>query len=352
MVQMGDRHKFGMALVLVGVLGLGANAGCARVSARQASTGWLAYVRLGDVYVLNITSGVKIRLTHRRKAQASWGPYAAGDLAVSPDQTRVAFTGTTSRGASIFVRSTTGNGRAVDVTPWRGEKVSVSPRALNPQWLDSNHIAYTADESGSKPFGIVMEVNLTTGRVEPMPASEIPGGPEFPNFNGAHSPALAQSGVMQPLVINSRFAAFQRFDYSTGCSATSDLVRGFGARKSLMTFTPKMDEEPLDLTADGQVLALREWISSGRHNGLCTYGGTNTFRQELIAVARPRHVDVVVRFAPLVLRGNAGTPAIDAAWSPDAESLAYISTGGNLIVRSLRSGSQRVVANHVEALDW
>jgi hypothetical protein len=307
---------------------------------------------LGDVYALNTTSGVKVRLTHRRKARAIWGP--AGDLAVSPDGTRVAFTGATSRGASIFVRPITGNGRAVNVTPWRGEKVSVSPRALNPQWLDSDHIAYTADVSGSKPFGIVMEVNLTTGRVQPMPASEIPGGPEFRNFNRARSRALAHSGVMQPLVINSRFAAFQRFDYANGCSATSDLVRGFGARKSLMTFTPKMDEEPLDLAADGQVLALRAWISSGRHNGLCTYGGTNTLRQELIAVARPRHVDVVVHLAPLVLRGNAGVPvpAIDAAWSPDAERLAYISTRGNLIVRSLRNGSQRVVANHVEALDW
>ena len=67
---------------------------------------------------------------------------------------------------------------------------------------------------------------------------------------------------------------------------------------------------------------------------------------------RPRHVDVVVRFAPFVLRGNAGAPAIDAAWSPDGEHLAYIPPGGNWMVKSLRNGSQRIVADHVEALDW
>jgi hypothetical protein len=129
-------------------------------------------------------------------------------------------------------------------------------------------------------------------------------------------------------------------------------VRGFGDRKRLMTFTPKMDEEPLDLTADGRLLALREWISSGRHNGLCTYGGTNTLRQEVIAVARSYHVDVVLRFAPVVLRGNASAPAIDAAWSPDGEHVAYITPGGSLILRSQIDGSERIVADHVEALDW
>jgi hypothetical protein len=349
---MKGRREFGIVLALLGVLVVAMDAGSARVSARQTSAEWIAYVRFGDVYALDPASGVKIRLMRGRKAQASWGPYAAGDLAVSPDETRVAFTGATSRGASIFVRPIVGSGRAVDVTPWRGEKVSLSVRALNPQWLNSSHIAYTADVSGSKPFGIVMEVNLATGRFAPMRASKIPGGAEFANINGAHSPAPAQAGVMQPLVVNRRFAAFQRFDYSSGCSATSDLVRGFGTRKKLMTFTPKMDEEPLDLTKDGRVLALRAWISSGRHDGLCTYGGTNTFRQEVIAVARPHRVDVVLRFAPLVLRGNASAPAVDAAWSPDGEHLAYISPHGDLIIRSLRDGSRRVVADHVEALDW
>jgi hypothetical protein len=60
----------------------------------------------------------------------------------------------------------------------------------------------------------------------------------------------------------------------------------------------------------------------------------------------------VVCFAPIVLRGNAGAPANDAAWSPDGEHLDYISPGGKWMVKSLRSGSQRIVADHVEALDW
>jgi len=349
---MSGFHRLGIALALVGLAGVSAGAGSTRLSARVSSTAWLSYVRLGDVYVLDPARRVTIRLTRGRAAQAKWGPLAVGDLALSPDETRVAFTGSTPRGAAIFVRSIAGTGRAVNVTPWRGEKVSVSSRDVNPQWLDSTHVAYTADESGSKPFGIVMEVDLTTGRFAPVRASQIPGGPEFPNFNGSRAPAQAQAGVMQPLVINGRFAAHQRFDYSSGCSATSDLVRGFGDRKMLMTFTPKMDEEPLDLTAGGRVLALREWISSGRHNGLCTYGGTNTLRQEVIAVARRHHVEVVLRFAPVVLRGNASAPAVDAAWSPDREHLAYISPGGNLILRSLIDGSQRIVADQVEALDW
>jgi len=92
-------------------------------------------------------------------------------------------------------------------------------------------------------------------------------------------------------------------------------------------------------------------VISGALIFIRTQFGLSTFQQELIALARPRRVDVLVRFAPLVLKG-ADLPAVDAAWSPDGRQLAFISPRGDLIIRSLRERSQRVVAHHVEALDW
>ena len=339
-------------LTLTGVLVLAVVAGSACGSARQARHQWLAYVRSGDVYVLDPATGTTLRLTRGRKAQANWGPHT-DDLAVSPDETKVAFTGMTRRGAAIFVRPIRGSGRALDVTPWRGLNISLSPRSLDPQWLDSSHIVYTADESGSKPAGVVMALDLKTGRFRPLPGSRIPGGAEFRFPTSIGHPPRWRAGVMQPLLINRRFAAYQRFNFfSSGCAATSDVVRGTGTHKTMLTDTRPMDEDPLDLTPGGRVLARRVWISKGPHEGLCVSAfSTNTFRQELIALARPRRVDVLVRFAPLVLKG-ADLPAVDAAWSPDGRQLAFISPRGDLIIRSLRERSQRVVAHHVEALDW
>src|SRR5207244_10723822 len=107
---MSGFHRLGIALALVGLAGVSAGAGSTRPSAGVSSTAWLSYVRLGDVYVLDPARRVTIRLTRGRAAQAKWGPLAVGDLALSPDETRVAFTGSTPRGAAIFVRSIAGTG--------------------------------------------------------------------------------------------------------------------------------------------------------------------------------------------------------------------------------------------------
>jgi hypothetical protein len=72
-----------------------------------------------------------------------------------------------------------------------------------------------------------MEVDLTTGHFASMRANQIPGGLEFPNFNGSRSAALAQAGGDAAAGDQRQSAAYQRLTISSGCSVTSDLVRGF-----------------------------------------------------------------------------------------------------------------------------
>jgi len=329
--------------------------GCESSAVAHTSVPWVVYVRHGDIYAFDPVSNRTMRLTHGHPAHGFSSGF--GDLAVSPDGRRVAFSGRVGHAKSshtaIFVEPIVGGKPAVNETPGGvggpshnnlalSEDLGVA--ALNPQWVGPRHLIYVAATGASKPTAIAMEVNLSTRKFGVLPPRKIPGGPEFAVYDGVD--------VMMPLVVNGRYAAYQTFDHSGGCFATSDLVRGTGTHQTLLTHTPQMDEWPLDLSADGRVLALRLWISAGPHNGLCTnYGTKNTFDQELIAVSRPGHLHVVVRFPPFTTR-KGSLPTIDAAWSPDGKSVAYISPDQTLLIRNLQTGKQHLVATDVSAPDW
>jgi hypothetical protein len=302
-------------------------------SARVPRLPWLTYVRHGDVFVFNPRTHATHMLTAVRAA-------AAGDLAVSPDETRVAYTAKTGTFRSAIYVQSIRAGRAVNVTPWSGKTSAYSPRQLDPHWLDQTHVEFTSDASGSKPFGFAMQVDLATGRYGRL--RMIPGGYDGPSPNG----------IMQPFVIAGRYSAYPRFDVGTGCLATSDLVRGTGTTRTLLTATPTVDEEPRDIAANGAVLALRYWVSAGRHHRLCTSGGRFAMDFELLVLDRRGHGVAVRRFAPVWLRSGAAVPNVDAAWSPDGKEIAYTTPRGVLVIRTLSDGRERVIARGVEALDW
>ena len=86
----------------------------------------------------------------------------AGDLAVSPDGTKVAYTvsippssGSLRLARTIYVQPLD-SGRPHDVTRWNsvgwsGRGMQALPRHIDPHWLDATHLEYTDDLDSEDP---------------------------------------------------------------------------------------------------------------------------------------------------------------------------------------------------------
>ncbi len=134
---------------------------------------WIAYVRHGDVYVIDPQTGAVRRLTNG--GAVHWIIGIAGGVAVSPDETEVAYTvpahrsNTSSPARTIMVQSI-GGGRARNVTPWNsvgwsGHGRQAQPTHIDPHWVDATQLDYTDDlGSNGQAYGVAMTVNLATGR--------------------------------------------------------------------------------------------------------------------------------------------------------------------------------------------
>ncbi len=90
-----------------------------------------------------------------------------------------------------------------------------------------------------------------------------------------------------------------------------------------LTSTPLDDEEPLDINTNGDVLAMRFWITSGPHDGLCSLGGSATLTYELVVVDGIGDVRVLGRFPDIRSTPSSTGPDFAAAWSPDGKQVAY-----------------------------
>lgn len=327
----------GLGATALAILGLRTGV---TASGAGSAVDWIAYVRHDDVYVIDPETGATRRLTHGRAVR--WITGIAGGLSISPDSTEVAYTAavhpneTYSLARTIEVQSVSG-GSARNVTPWnsvgvRGQQTQPQATHIDPHWVSSTRLDYTDDlESNGEAYGVAMTVNLATGQ---------------------HSRAVMPSGgrpdVLEPFVAAGNYTAYPVLDWrGYSCASTLDVARATGTKQVRLTYTPLDDEEPLDINADGDVLAMRFWITSGPHDGLCELGGSATLTYELIVVDGDGNVRVLRRFP-----GIRSAPDFGAAWNPDGKQIAYINPAGDLMVMTPGQRSRLLVAGDVEALDW
>jgi hypothetical protein len=296
------------------------------------------------VYVIDPATGETHRLTEGRAVR--WAVGLAGDVSISLDGSEVAYTvpvakkGRYRYARTIDVQPVSG-GAARDVTPWNSVgydgQVQSEPRHIDPHWLDSTHLDYTDDlQSNGQSYGIAMTVDVTNGR-----------------HGHARVPDGVERQVIEPFVAAGRYTAYPvllRRAYD--CASTLDLARAAGSAQVRLSYTPLDDEEPLDVDAAGDVLAMRFWVVSGAHNGLCLLNGTGSLTYELVAFSGDGSTRVLGRF-PDIKVGVSGTgPNFDAAWSPDGTQIAYVDPSGDLMVATPGYASRKLVAGGVEALDW
>jgi hypothetical protein len=306
---------------------------------------WIVYVRHGDVFVIDPQNGAVRRVTSGGAVR--WVVGIAGGVAISPGGTEVAYTAPafpndkSSSARTILVQSVAG-GRPRNVTPWNsvgwnGRGTQAQPDHIDPRWVDETQLDYTDDlESNGQVLGVAMSMNLVTGR-----------------HGRAVVPFGARPDVLEPFVAAGRYTAYPVLDWrGYSCASTLDLARGIGTKQVRLTYTPLDDEEPLDIAANGDVLAMRFWITSGRHDGLCGLDGSATLTYELIVVDGVGHVRVLRRFPDIRSVASATAPDFDAAWSPNGKQIAYIDARGDLIVMTPGGRDTRLVAGGVEAIDW
>lgn len=304
---------------------------------------WIAYIRYDDVYVINPATGETHRLT--RGHATRWPVGLAGDLSISPDDSEVAYTVPASgkRGyryaRTIDVQPVSG-GRARDVTPWNSVgwdgQTQSEPLHIDPHWVDSEHLDYSDDlQSNGHSWGIAMTVDVANGR-----------------HRHARVPRAARHEILEPFVAAGRYTAYPvLFPRRSECASTYDLARAAGSRQVRLSHTSLDNEEPLDIDAAGDVLAIRSWVTSGPHDGLCTFG-TSRLTYELVVFGEGGTTQVLQRFPGIKAGPSSGSPNLDAAWSPEGQQIAYTDPAGNLMVMTPGGASQKLVAGGVEALDW
>ena len=305
---------------------------------------WIAYVRHDDVYVVDPATGETRRFTQGRSVRSSAG--IAGDVSISPNGAEIAYTlpvsgrGRFDYASTIAVQPTSG-GSARNVTPWNSVgydgQVIPEPRHIDPHWLDSTHLDYTDDlQSNGQSYGIPMTIDVANGR-----------------HGEARVPSSVERQVLEPFVAAGRYTAYPVLQpRAYDCASTLDLARAVGSKQVRMSYTPLEDEEPLDVDAAGNVLALRFWVVSGAHNGLCLLNGTGSLTYELVVFGGDGSTRVFRRFPNIKVRVSTSGPDFDAAWSPDGKQIAYIDPAGDLMVMTPGHLSRRLVAGGVEALDW
>ena len=92
-----------------------------------------------------------------------------------------------------------------------------------------------------------------------------------------------------------------------------------------MSYTPLEDEEPLNVDPARNVLALRFWVVSGAHNGLCLLNGTGSLTYQLVVFGGNEARHGFSAASPT--SRSAFRPAVRTsmpAWSPDGKQIAYI----------------------------
>jgi hypothetical protein len=328
-------------------LALGLVAATTTAAAHPVSApAWIAYIKGGDVYVIDPQTRQTRRLTTGHPAR--WLPGLTGGLSISPDEREVAFTTVdqtedpADASRTIAVVSILG-GRPRDVTPWPsvGFVAKLHPPRrthIDPHWIGASRLDYTDDqESNGQSRGVAMTLDLRTGR-----------------RTRARVPQAQSDGVIEPFVAAAGFAAFPVLVLrSSDCSSTLDLVRSVGTREVRLTYTPFKNETPLDVDAHGNVLALRSWVTSGAHNGLCLLNGTGTIADELIVERGEGRVRVLHRFAPVMVgKSLMPSPPFDAAFSPDGQQIAHTDQSGNLTVEGPNGKPTRLVNGGVTDIDW
>jgi hypothetical protein len=291
-------------------------------SAGTTARGDLAYVAGGKVYLYDPATGSSTQVTRAHSG--------GGDLALSPDGTRVAYTSPTPTGTDVWIVNADGSGNHL-VTTWPN-LASTHHLHFDPRWLRANSLSYLDASGGSGGYLLYMGVDLRTGRHRSLAR-------EGTLYN---SQVFAAGGKLVS-------AATVVRGNQTGCAATADLFlqTGAGVARQL-TNTPNAWEVPVDYQVGAPILAVKQYVSSGPHQGGCI-GPSAGVTAELRAYTPGKGSVLLVRFPayrPTAIR------SFDAAWSPDGKELAFVDEQGRLVVRDLASKRDRVVARGVTAVDW
>jgi hypothetical protein len=288
-----------------------------------AAAGELAFVQDGRVALWDPATGTTIPVTQGE------GPFRAsgGDLARSPDGTRIAYTATLPRGTTVRVVSLDGSENR-EVTPWRTPYLGGRFHA-DPRWLSADRLSYLDPTGGSGRLSFLRTVELASGD----------RGRLMPDLVASQSFALAAGARAYARVVP--------YPGGPGCADTTDIALRTGTRERWLTRTRNAWEAPLDAQANAGVLVVAQRVAEGKHRGGCLLG-PGTVSREL------RAVQAGGASAQLVLLATVAEPGrVDAAWSPEATLLAYTDGAGRLVVRTLATGEEIVLAETgVTALDW
>jgi hypothetical protein len=287
-----------------------------------AAAGELAFVQDGRIALWDPATGVTVPVSQGE------GPVTAGggDLARSPDETRIAYTASLPRGTTVRVLSLDGSANR-EVTPWRTPYRNGRFHA-DPRWLSNDRVSYLDPTGGSGGLSFLRTVVLASGE------------------RGRLVPDVVASQSF-PLAGGRAYAQVVPYPGGPACADTTDIASRNGTQERWLTRTRNAWEAPLDAQENAGVLVVAQRIAEGKHRGGCLLG-PGTIARELRAV-QPDGASAQLVELPAV----ADPGRVDAAWSPDATLLAYTDGAGRLVVRTLATGEEFVLSETgVTALDW
>lgn len=250
----------------------------------------LAFVQKGAAYAYDPADG------HIERIARS----AAGDVAVSPDATQVAYV---AGDRSLHVVGITGTG---------DRRVARGPLG-SPVWRSASELGATRPAASGGSSLDAVSVDLRSGRLKTLE-------------QGVESTILPFAGGVWARL-------------AKGC-ATNDLVLGGTVLKA----TPLDSEVPLDAAADLGILAV---VRTQQPSLRCAPASVPV--PTALRVFDPTGSS---RLVVQLGRIPATRPA-DGAFSPEGTELAYVTPAGDLAVRSFLTRKDRIVARGgVTALDW